>query len=161
MRAKRRDRYFTSMGFLLAWIGLGVAMSACGGDKSNPGDKGDATKGGSPGSPSPGKSEGKLSVIESNVFAKSCALSSCHGGATPRKGLSLVPPVYDRIVSHLSTEVPTKALVQPGDPENSYLFEKISADAPTSGVRMPPNQPLEPSSLEDIRQWITAGAPNN
>ena len=62
----------------------------------------------------------------------------------------------------MSTEV-DDLLVQPGDPDRSYLVEKIEATAahpPRSGDPMPPPplQPLPARVIADIRRWIAEGA---
>jgi len=54
--------------------------------------------------------------------------------------------------------VPTMMRVAPGDPDGSYLLQKIASTPPQDGVRMPPDQPLPPHKIEAIRLWIAAGA---
>jgi len=50
-------------------------------------------------------------------------------------------------------------LIDPGNPENSYVYLKISSDDPPRGGRMPMLiPPLEESEVADIAAWITAGA---
>ena len=50
-------------------------------------------------------------------------------------------------------------LIDPGDPDNSYIYLKISSDSPPRGGRMPMLiPPLEASEVADIAAWITAGA---
>ena len=50
--------------------------------------------------------------------------------------------------------------VLPGDPDMSYLIEKLEQDMPTGGLRMPRNGPpyLDQADIDVIRQWITDGA---
>jgi hypothetical protein len=97
--------------------------------------------------------------IEAKVLAVSCTFSSCHGATTPREDLSLVPGVaYDQIVDKPSKEIPTRMRVKPGDPEGSYLYEKLTKAKPAVGERMPPGQPLGDNALRAIRQWIADGA---
>jgi hypothetical protein len=72
--------------------------------------------------------------------------------------MSLVAPTHKTIVGQPSTGVPGRVRVAPGDPEASYLFEKISRDRPTKGKRMPPNQPLDPERIALVRAWIALGA---
>jgi hypothetical protein len=55
-------------------------------------------------------------------------------------------------------------LVVAGDPDASYLVQKISSDHPCSGMRMPRTE-FAPDPLPDcviglVRNWITAGAPS-
>ncbi len=102
-----------------------------------------------------------LSSIESEIFARNCTFSSCHGGGTPQMEMSLAAPTHATLSGVASTEVPTMMRVAPGDPAASYLLQKISSDTPLEGVRMPPNQPLPPYKIEAVRAWIAAGAPND
>lgn len=50
--------------------------------------------------------------------------------------------------------------VVPGDPSRSFLLTKITMPGPAQGSRMPQGMnPLPPSDIESIQQWILAGAP--
>lgn len=53
--------------------------------------------------------------------------------------------------------------VTPGNPDGSYLIQKISSDAPKFGSRMPLDGPpfLTQTEIQLIRDWISAGAPND
>jgi hypothetical protein len=59
------------------------------------------------------------------------------------------------------TEIPGRLRVAPGDPDSSYLLEKIERATPTSGKRMPPEQPLDPRDIDTVRAWILQGAKDN
>lgn len=62
------------------------------------------------------------------------------------------------LVNVPSTEVPALLRVQPGNPGNSYLIQKIEGTAAVGG-RMPlGGQPLPAATIAAIRQWITDGA---
>ena len=56
---------------------------------------------------------------------------------------------------------PPRWRVLPGEPDSSYLMDKIRADSPKSGNRMPQNGPpfLSQADIELIRRWIEEGAP--
>jgi hypothetical protein len=110
------------------------------------------------GEPPPTPIEPRLSAIETEIFARNCTFSSCHGASAPQQGMSLVPPAHAAISGVPSTEVPSMMRVAPGDPDASYLLQKITSAAPVDGVRMPPDQPLAPHKIEAIRLWIAAGA---
>ena len=96
--------------------------------------------------------------VQETIFAVSCALSGCHGdSAWPNLS---VGQAYDNIVDVESSR--GIALVEPGDPDNSYLYRKLLADADIDGARMPPSGPyLTPDALETVRAWIEKGAPND
>jgi hypothetical protein len=58
-----------------------------------------------------------------------------------------------------STEVPSVLRVAPGNPDASYLIQKLEGHAAV-GARMPFGGPyLDTATIAVIRQWITAGAP--
>lgn len=100
-----------------------------------------------------------LSAIQAKIFTPNCAsFSSCHGGASPQEGMSLVAPAAAALIGVASTEVPTLMRVAPGDPDASYLLQKLERAMPAVGVRMPPDQPLAANKIEAIRLWIAAGA---
>ena len=100
-----------------------------------------------------------LSAIQAKIFTPNCAsFSSCHGGASPQEGMSLVAPAAGAIIGVASSEVPTSMRVAPGDPDASYLLQKLERTMPAMGVRMPPDQPLASNKIQAIRMWIAAGA---
>lgn len=96
--------------------------------------------------------------VQETIFDVSCALSGCHSdGAWP---ILSAGQAYDNIVNVESSR--GIALVEPGDPDNSYLYLKLLADADIDGSRMPPGGPyLTPDALETVRAWIENGAPND
>ena len=48
--------------------------------------------------------------------------------------------------------------VEPGDPDNSYLVQKLEGTA-AAGAQMPfGGPPLDEALIGDIRQWISDGA---
>ncbi len=112
-----------------------------------------------------------LAAIEANIFAGSCTFSSCHaGGANPvdltagKAHAALVG-----VASHLD---PSRTLVVPGSPDNSFLLVMLGAvspkdmspplDAvPAPGVMPLSGTPLCAEKLDAIRRWIEAGAAND
>ena len=102
-----------------------------------------------------------LSAIETEIFAHNCTLSSCHGAVSPQEGMSLVSPTQATLIGVPSTEVPDMVRIAPGNPDGSYLLQKISSTTPLDGVRMPPDQPLPANKIDAIRAWIAAGAQND
>ena len=96
--------------------------------------------------------------IQQNVFTPIC--TQCHAGATAPVGMRLTADVsYAMIVNVPSVEVPGLRRIQPGDPNASYLVQKIEGRAAIGG-RMPLNgTPLPQATIDVIRQWVAAGAP--
>jgi hypothetical protein len=77
-------------------------------------------------------------------------------------------PLYDRIVGRSpwqcggATGNPQAVLVEPGAPDESYLFQKVVGCSCDGLEPMPPpNQAIEiaPEQIEVLRAWIAAGAP--
>jgi Bacterial Ig-like domain (group 2) len=100
------------------------------------------------------------------IFSASCALSGCHGGATPQLGQNLTTGnAHGSIVNVASMEVPSLFRVTPFEPEQSYLVHKIrgtQASVGGSGGQMPlGGGALPDAEINIIRAWIQAGAANN
>lgn len=95
--------------------------------------------------------------IQANVFTPVC--TGCHAGAGAPLGLRLDEgSSYALLVNAPSAEVPSLLRVQPGNPDASYLIQKLEGTAAV-GSRMPLNgPPLPASTIAVIRQWITDGA---
>ncbi len=99
-----------------------------------------------------------LADIELKIFARSCAFSSCHGATGSAEGLSLVSPVGD-LRDRMSKKSPGRVLVKAGDPDGSYLIEKLTKEKPEAGKRMPDaNDALPAATINAIREWIRMGA---
>jgi hypothetical protein len=65
---------------------------------------------------------------------------------------------FDNLVNVPSNEVPELLRVEPGDPDDSYLVQKIEGTA-AEGGRMPLGAPpLDQNLIDDIREWITNDA---
>jgi hypothetical protein len=113
----------------------------------------------------PGGSTPPLSAdfesIQENIFTPICSV--CHAGGSAPEGLRLdAADSYNLLVGVPSTEVPTLLRVKPGDPDNSYMIQKLEGHAAV-GAQMPfgcpTTQPcLTTDTIAFIRQWITNGA---
>ena len=101
-----------------------------------------------------------FSSIQTNVFTPICA--TCHAGAAAPHGLRLdAANSYALLVGVASDEQPAILRVKAGDPNNSYLVQKIMGTAAT-GERMPAGLAALPqATIDAIRQWITDGALND
>ena len=91
--------------------------------------------------------------------------TSCHnpnGGAFRAVGLDLSTEGYASLVGVASRQRPNVLRVAPGDPANSYLIQKIEAQADIVGVRMPQRGPfLTDGQIAMIERWIELGAKND
>ena len=114
-----------------------------------------------PPSPPPPPAAGfgpNFSEIQANVFTPDCATSGCHAGANPAAGLNLEEAgSYAMLVGIQSSQNAALQRVEAGDPDNSYLVQKLEGTA-SSGQQMPPGAPLPQAEIDVIRQWITDGA---
>ncbi len=98
-----------------------------------------------------------LASIQSHVFTPIC--TACHAGGSAPQGLHLDEAnAYTMLVGVPSNEVPSVLRVKPGDPDNSYIIQKLEGHAAV-GARMPFGGPyLDDATIAVIRQWITNGA---
>jgi hypothetical protein len=98
-----------------------------------------------------------FSQIQDTVFTPIC--TGCHAGASAPVGLRLDEGnSYALLVNVASSEVPSLLRVDPGDPENSYLVQKIEGRAAVGG-RMPLGGPQLPQeSIDLVKRWIATGA---
>ena len=127
---------------VLLWAG-------CGGEDSTVGPDESAVEG--------TRTEATLAEV-SEVFAVSCAFSGCHGGEELAAGLSLEGDFAGRIVGVASEQRSGFLLVDPGNPNKSYLLMKVRGDDEIISRQMPPGNPLPAEQVEIIRAWIASGA---
>lgn len=146
---------------------LAVLLAGCGDayDSNSGSDETAASTTETPSESSQPPTSGEVSFAASiqPIFDQSCARIGCHAGGAPTAGQNLsAGQAYASIVN-----VPSKVgsctsfdRVEPGVPETSALFLRISGEA--CGTRMPRGgTPLSSEKIETIRSWIQAGAPNN
>ena len=98
--------------------------------------------------------------VQTEVFDKSCVFSACHKGASPAGEMSLELDGYANIVNVASMQKPEKPRVKPGDPDGSYMMDKLQGMGVT-GDSMPPGAMLSDDKIELVRAWIEAGALDN
>jgi hypothetical protein len=100
------------------------------------------------------------------ILTASCTGALCHDAVTPQRGLNLTAgAAYAELINSRSTQTLCKTyrLVQPGDPDLSYVIFKLQGGGPCFvGSRMPSRLPALPAAqIQLIRDWIANGAPNN
>ena len=94
------------------------------------------------------------------------ACVQCHTnvGRTPAAGLNLVEgAAYAALVGRPSGQKPGAVLVIPGDPDRSYIVNKLEGAPDIVQLRMPRNNGpfLTEGQMAVIRRWIAQGADNN
>ncbi|MGB9339310.1 MAG: hypothetical protein WCB63_08735 [Polyangiales bacterium] len=90
------------------------------------------------------------------VFEESCATLGCHD-ATEAGGLNLLPPGVEAKLVDQDAEgagCESRKLVVAGDPDSSYLLDKVLGTIGICDSRMPLLGVLPDSDVEVIRQWI-------
>ena len=100
------------------------------------------------------------------LVERGCTESNCHQGAEPKAELNLEPEfAYEALVNQ-PCSMPGAAelglnLVTPGDPDNSFLYVKVTLPADDASLGLPMPMTGKGLSIEDtelIRRWIEAGA---
>ncbi len=90
---------------------------------------------------------------------------SCHQSAPSGSNGNLsFPPAdaYTNLVGVASDDIPGMNLIEPNDPDNSYLLHKLKgtqADVGGAGGLMPIGPPLDAADIQIVEDWINAGAP--
>lgn len=89
-----------------------------------------------------------------------CLTSACHGGLNDSQ--YFMTTYAELFRSGLQAEVFGLCTIEPGNPNASYLIEKLYP-RPRSGVQMP-NENRDPLTIDQInliRTWIAEGAADN
>jgi hypothetical protein len=107
-----------------------------------------------------------LTNVAAVVFAQSCMFNACHGTAGQAGGLNLqASNLHAELLGHEVTGNVGATLVEPGDPDNSWLYQIMANCVPDggSGSHMPLNAPilLDDRSIALVREWIAGGAQND
>lgn len=108
-----------------------------------------------------GNEEVSFSSDVQPILTTNCTNSACHDATDPQEGMNLeAGSAYDNIVDVNSSQNPSLKRVDPGNPDDSYLIQKLEGTAP--GFRMPRDQPpLSDAQIQLIRDWIAQGALDN
>jgi len=136
-------------------LGLSVMLLA----SCTAGDGTGLDAGGRPVIPGP-PANNDFAQIQATIFTPVC--TGCHAGASAPVGLRLdAGNSYASLVNFASVEVPNLQRVNPGNPDTSYLVQKIQGIASVGG-RMPLGGPaLTQAQIDLVRGWIAAGAPSS
>ena len=139
---------------ILGVVGVMVLASCTAGDGTG------LDAGGRPLPPTP-PANNDFQQIQATIFTPIC--TGCHAGANAPQGLRLdAGNSYALLVNVASAEVPGLLRVNPGNPDASYLVQKIQGNAAV-GARMPANGPpyLTQAQIDLVRGWVAAGAPQS
>jgi hypothetical protein len=132
---------------------LGISLMGCAGSGAGLGSNGRPLGSGGGGGPL----TANFQSIQDNVFTPICSV--CHAGGAAPQGLRLdAANSYALLVGVPSTEESSILRIRPGDPNNSYLVQKIEGIAAV-GAQMPfGGAPLPAATITTIRQWVSDGA---
>jgi len=99
----------------------------------------------------------ELQSIQEHVFTPIC--TACHSGAAAPLGFRLdANSSFAMLVNTPSVEVPSLMRVSPGNPDQSYIIQKIEGHAAVGGQMPLGGPPLPQATIAVIRQWIADGA---
>ncbi|TNF25578.1 MAG: hypothetical protein EP329_22870 [Deltaproteobacteria bacterium] len=111
--------------------------------------------------------EPSLSALQSGYFAAGCTFSGCHDARTAKGGLDLASPglharLVDIAVQDDNAAARGKRLVVAGDPDASFIVQKVEgAQESDEGSLMPEgaDEPISPECrIATLREWIANGA---
>jgi hypothetical protein len=128
-----------------------LALAGCAGNGEGLDQNGEPVSGGPP-------PNSDFAEIQATIFTPIC--TNCHIGANAPQGLRLDEAnSYAMLVNVASGEVPSLLRVNPGNPDTSYIVQKLQGNNAV-GARMPFGGPYLPQDRIDlVRRWIAAGAP--
>lgn len=107
-----------------------------------------------------------LSQVRDTLLVSTCQFSSCHSGTNAAVGLDLAAAdLHAELLDHTVTADTDLPLVDPGNPEGSWLYQVVSRCQPEDAAgnavpHMPLNAPRlsDPGLVAALREWIAAGA---
>lgn len=150
---KRRVNIYT-LAHRLCVLTITAAMIGCGGSGEGLDQTGRPVNENPPVDNTP---DANFAFLQNSVLTPVCTV--CHlGGAAP-VGLRLDSAnAYDMLVNVESVQVPGVLRVAPGDPDNSYLIQKLEGTAAVGGQMPLGGPPLDGPTIDLFRQWIADGA---
>jgi hypothetical protein len=154
--SRRRSIGSTITAAALLAVSAGCGSGSGGGSAGPPPGSGPGNGSGG-GSGNGSTLEPTFASIQENVFTPIC--TACHIGAAAPLGLRLdAANSFGLLVGVPSAQQPQIARVTPGNPNASYLIQKLEGTAAV-GERMPlGGAPLPQADIAMIRQWIVDGA---
>ena len=159
----KRFGLIQSTGIRMGFFVMALLISSCG-------DGGGGGGGG--GTPA----VGTFTNIWTGIIQVSCLGSGCHstgGDGADQTGLDMMTQDLAHLnllgvmgLGEPSSEVPSILRVAPGDPDNSYIIDKLecTADVAATTFCMPLSFPfvsLDAAEIDEIRLWITNGGLND
>lgn len=101
---------------------------------------------------------GSIEKDAETILAESCGTTGCHDASPQAQaGLDLISPnVESRVVdvNAIGLGCESAILVVAGDPDGSYLLDKVLNLPTICGLQMPLVGSLTPDEIQILRQWI-------
>ena len=114
------------------------------------------------------ETEATLSAVTEYVLLPGCSYTSCHGSGTAGGLRFDGEDLHGALLGHEVQGTAQMPLVDPGNPEGSWLYRKMAYCEPQDGEgavtsHMPINSPilLDDALVALVREWIAAGAQDN
>jgi len=115
--------------------------------------------------PTPSGAPTFRAVYEEVLVAEGCNTPLCHGGGAGGLAMTSRDGAYAALVGAAAAgpfcDSSAMLRVVPGDPAASLLFEKVASRTPRCGDPMPIAAMLAERQIEQIREWIARGAPDD
>jgi len=115
--------------------------------------------------PSPSGEPTFSAVYDEIIVGEGCTTPLCHGGGAGGLSLTTRDGAYAALVGAAPAgpfcNTSGLLLVQAGDPDASLLWHKVSTREPPCGDPMPISAMLAAEQVEQIREWIARGAPDD
>jgi hypothetical protein len=128
-------------------------LASCGTRKDLPFGPGDG------GAPDP---TATFTRVQGEVFSVSCALAGCHTGTFPQAGMNLSTGAsYAAIVGVPSSERSELLRIAPGDPDASYMVQKLRGTPGIAGSQMPLTGSVTDAQVKLVVDWVRRGAPRD
>ena len=135
-------------------------LCGCGGSDDDPGDTTDTIE--------ENEIPATLTNIQQEVFTPSCSQSACHGASAGGDlDLTSAATSYSELVNvgafQTNAAARGKILVIPGDPDNSFLIQKLDGTLESDEGEVMPRATsgLSRAKIDLVRQWISDGALND
>ena len=95
------------------------------------------------------------------LLAGTCTSMGCHGFPIPKEDLDLRAGAgYADLVGVTANQCNGRLRVEPGNPDDSYLVDKLLGVDLCFGTRMPKDPPpLSQAEIDMVSSWICQGAP--
>jgi hypothetical protein len=96
------------------------------------------------------------------IFADNCTGAGCHSNPKPQEDLDLrAGQGWDLLVDVPANQCASRLRVAPGDPDNSYLIDKIKGINLCFGSQMPKVGSLTDAEIQIVADWVSDGAAND